>query len=350
MTISDLEFFLVEIASHAPGDAAPSMLVRLATESGLAGWGETSLSWQADELAARRETLLPLLVGRSVFDVEEMLEMEPPWPRPLLAALEMACWDLIGRIAGQPLCHLLGGEYRKRVPLGVRLDRATGAPLVRLAREMADQGFHWQMIASRGEVATDVANVAEVAEAVGDRVQLRLDGRAAYDMERARALCAELEEVPLDCLVDPLAAVQKMDQAAALQRQTSVPLALSRTVRRPADVMAIVRSQAAALVVLDVAAVGGLATARKCVTVAEAGGIGAALAVGPSLGVAMAAALQWVAATPALSACHQCSYHHLQNDVLVESLAVVDGMAVVPQGPGLGVEVDRAKLENSQVG
>ena len=69
-----------------------------------------------------------------------------------------------------------------------------------------------------------------------------------------------------------------------------------------------------------------------------------------SLGIGMAAMLQLAAATPVFSHCHQCAYHHLRDDLLSEPLEIVDGMIAVPQGPGLGVDVDRAKLERYQIG
>ena len=117
----------------------------------------------------------------------------------------------------------------------------------------------------------------------------------------------------------------------------------------PADVLTLIRSQAAPFVVIDLERVGGLVPARKCASIAQAAGLSAMLGGGPSLGVGVAAMLQLAAATPALSGCNECAYHQLQDDLLVEPLEIVDGMIVVPQGPGLGVEIDRAKVEQYQV-
>ena len=73
------------------------------------------------------------------------------------------------------------------------------------------------------------------------------------------------------------------------------------------------------------------------------------MASGPSLGIAVAAMLQVAAATPAFSCSNESAYHELQDDLLAESPEVVDGMIAVPEGPGLGVEIDRAKVERYQV-
>ena len=83
---------------------------------------------------------------------------------------------------------------------------------------------------------------------------------------------------------------------------------------------------------------------------ADAAGIQALLGGGPCLGIATAAMLHLAAATPALKNPIPCDYHQIQDDVLAEPLEVVDGMIAVPQAPGLGVEVDRAKVEQDQAG
>lgn len=88
-----------------------------------------------------------------------------------------------------------------------------------------------------------------------------------------------------------------------------------------------------------------MTAARKCAAVAEAAGARASLGCGPSPGLGAAAMLQLVAATPALASCNECGYHQLRDDVLCERLEIIDGMMTVPQGPGLGVTVDRAKID-----
>jgi muconate cycloisomerase len=345
MTIRDVEFYLVEIGLD--GEEAPlrSVLARLATDAGLEGWGEAQLEWRVSEFGPRRDVLLPILAGRSVFDVEELVELGALQPPPLRAALEMASWDLVGRTVGQPLCHLFGGAYRRRIPVSVRL---AGPSLVALARELADQGFHSQIITSSARPEQDRKALAAVREAVGDRIELRFDAVAGYDMDVARDLCAELEPDPPQLLLDPLRSMD-LDQIASLHRQTSVPLGVWRSIRRPADVLALVRCGAALYVAIDLQLVGGIGPARQCAAIAQAAGLSASVLCGPSVGIGAAAMLQLAASTPAFSSCNECVYHRLQDDVLTRPLEIVDGMISLPQGPGLGVEVDRRKVERYQV-
>ncbi len=348
MTISDLEFYLVEIACGAEQTPLRTVLVRLATAAGLEGWGEAQLGWRASELAARRDVLLPILTGRSLFDVEELLELEALRPSPLRGALEMACWDLVGQVAGQPLCHLLGGGYRQRIPVSVRLAGSSGARVTQLARELADQGFHSQILTSCGQPRRDLESVAAVREGAGERVELRFDAAANFDIETARDLCTELESADVQFVLDPLQN-HELDQVASLRRQVSVPVAVWRAIRSPADMLALVRCGAAPAAVVDLQLVGGMAPARECAAIARAGGVSASISGGPSVGIGVAAMLQLAASTPAFSGCNECAYHQLQDDVLGKPLEILDGMITVPLGPGLGVTVDRAKVERHQV-
>jgi len=348
MKIADIEFCLVQIECDLQELPVRSLLVRLATDSGLEGWGEAQAVWRAEELAARHDVLLPVLAGRSVFDIEELLTLEALREAPLRCALEMASWDLVGRAAGEPLCHLFGGGYRQWIPVAVRLAGQSAHRVAHLARELAEQGFHSQIITSSARPEKDRRMVAEIRDSAGDRVQLRLDGAAYYDVETARDLCTEIEGYGLQFFLDPLEA-SDLYTVASLARQTTVPLAVRRAIHRPPDVLAMVRCGAVPFVVVDLQQVGGMVPARKCAAVAEAAGLVASLAGGPSLGVGTAAMLHLAASTPTLASGNECTYSQLEDDLLTEPLEIVDGMIAVPQGPGLGVEVDRAKIEQYQV-
>jgi glucarate dehydratase len=158
----------------------------------------------------------------------------------------------------------------------------------------------------------------------------------------------ELEGSSIQFVLDPLA-TSEFDELASLRRQTNVPLAVRRAIRRPADVVTLLRCGAAQNVVVDLHRVGGMVRARQCAVIAQAGELHASLGSGPSLGVGVAAMLQLAASTPNFSRCNECAYHGLQDDLLVEPLEIIDGMITVPQAPGLGVEVDRGKVEKYQV-
>lgn len=348
MILSDLEFYLVEIGRVGHDAPVRSLLVRLSTETGLRGWGEARVAWRPAELAARRDWLLPILTGRSIFDIEELLDLEGMRNAPLRCAIEMASWDLVGRAVRQPVCHLFGGGYRQRIPLAVRLAKGSPQQVAHTARELADRGYHAQIVSSCGRLEEDLETLATVREIAQDRAEIRLDAAESYEVDDARELCSQAGDDVLQLIIDPLRGGD-LDQLASLRRQVNTPLAAWRPIHSPVDVLTLVRCGAAPFVVVDLQLVGGMVPARKCAAITQAAGLSASLGSGPSLGVALAAMLQLAAATPAFSSCNECAHHQLQDDLLVEPLEIIDGMVAVPQGPGLGIEVDRAKLEQYQV-
>ena len=344
MKISDLDFHLVEVPRTAPLGPLRRLLIRVATFRGVEGWGEAAVPWRSDELSGRRAALLPTLADRSIYDIEELIRLDGVAPPALASGLEMALWDVVGRTLGQPACNFWGGLYRKRVPLAVDVIADSREKTVTLARELSEQGFHTQMLPATGNVDDDVATLAAVIEAAGDRTAFRLDGRCRFQGDEARELCRRLEGTDIQFLLDPLADADLL-AVASLRRETNVPLAISQGIVGPADVLSIVKTGAARQVVLRLERVGGLASLRRCVAVAEAAEATPLVDARDGLGLATAAMAHLAAATPALANANPTGYHQLQDDVLSEPLELADGLVVVPQGPGLGVDVDRAKID-----
>jgi L-alanine-DL-glutamate epimerase-like enolase superfamily enzyme len=347
MKIHDLELFSVAAGSSGSPEPERTLLVRVITASGLEGWGESGLTWRPSELAARRESLRAVLAGRSVFDIEELHLLEALGPSPVRSAVEMAVWDLLGRVLHQPLCNLLGGYYRRRIPVAARLTACRPKTAGHVSRELAEQGFHTQTLVTGGRADDDIQTIAAIRELLGDRIEIRLDAQGRFNAETARDLCAGLELEHLQFLLDPLDTTE-LHPVAILGRQTTVPLAVRRAIRSPADVMIAVRCNAAHCVLIDLEQVGGIISARACAAVAAAAGVSPILSSRASLGPAAAAAIHLAAATSSLAASNEIAPEQLRHTLLTGGLEIADGMIAVPDAPGLGVEIDRAKVERRQ--
>lgn len=348
MEICEIELFVLQMPRTDSETPLGTVLVHIATESGCEGWGEGPLDRSRPAaVASRKGALASMLLGRSVFDIAELPSLDAMEPIGLLGAVEIACWDLVGRVAGQPLCRLFGGDYRPAMPIAVRLPMAGPQRTAEVSYALAEQGFHSQVVLASGAAEVDLATLSAIRARSGNQVRLRFDGGLCYDAETAREMSMKFEGMALDCFIDPIDAAT-CEPAAALAAQTSVPLALCRAMTAPADVLTAVRRRAAGSVILDLSRIGGLLAARKCAAVAEAGGVGAALST-ESAGVSIAAALQLAASVPAFSGCNESAYQQLRDDILKRSLPTLDGAMAVPHGPGLGIEVDRAKVEKYQV-
>jgi muconate cycloisomerase len=347
MKIHDLELFLVSVRQHDSPMPLQSLLVRLVTTMGIEGWGESGHSWRVGELAERRDSLLAVLEGWSIYDIEELHSLDVLASASLRCAVEMALWDALARTLQQPLCNLLGGVYRQKVPVSIRIGGRQPNQIGSIARELADQGFHTQMITATGQPEDDLETVAVIREMAGDRVELRLDGMLRYDLETARDLAADLEAYDLQFFLDPLD-TQQLQPVASLGRQTSVPLGVWRSIHSPAHTFQAAKYGAASYCMIDLEQVGGIIPARACAAVAASAGMMPVLGGRPSVGIASAAMLHLAAATASFSASNELTSRQLRDTMLVEPLKVVDGMVGVPHAFGLGVVVDRAKVERQQ--
>ena len=158
-----------------------------------------------------------------------------------------------------------------------------------------------------------------------------------------------MESDGLQFFLDPLN-TRELHPVASLGRQTSVPLAVWRAIRGPADTLTAVRCNAVSFLMVDLEQVGGIVPARACAAVAAAAGVVPVLGGRPSVGIATAAMLHLAAATAAFSTSNELASRQLRDTVLTDSLEITDGMITVPQSPGLGVTVDRAKVERYQAG
>ncbi|HEY4761213.1 MAG TPA: enolase C-terminal domain-like protein, partial [Thermoguttaceae bacterium] len=250
MKIRDLELFLLAFRLEELQQSVRSLLVRLVTDEGMEGWGESSINWRSAELPARRNTLLAVLEDRNIFDIEELHTLEGLSTSAVRCAVEMASWDLLGKKLRQPLFNLLGGIFRRRIPVTIRLPNGEPDMIGAIARVLAAQGFHNQVISSSSNAEEDLRVLAAVRENVGDRVQLRLDGQAQYSLEAARYLCAEMEFVDLEFFLDPIN-TRELYPLASLGRQTIVPLGVWRAIRSPSDMLAAVRCGAGKYLVVD---------------------------------------------------------------------------------------------------
>ena len=348
MKISDVEFFLVQSREGHPVRSKPSLLVRLAASPNREGWGEANVGWRDDEPAARRNAILPVLVGRNVFDIEDLLALDELRDSALRSAVEMASWDLIARSVGQPLCHLFGGGFRRRVPLSIRVPQGSSARVAELSRELAQQGFHAQVISASGDPAQDVRTLDNIRQNVGEHIQLRLDGQGRYDLQTARDLCRvgiHAVGVFLRSAVDHGIAGVGHAGASGERAVGGMPPVAERG-----------RSVSAGPTGFDSNGDCRPAVRRRvdgfaqCAAVAQAAHVSMSLDCASSSGLGLAAMVQLAAATPVLRTAHGCDYHQLNHDLLLDRPEVVDGMIAVPQGPGLGVEPDRARIERLQAG
>ncbi len=349
MFIRDLEFFSIAVPSptRVSGERGllRSLIVRLVSHAGVEGWGEAvDTALPLESLQPLRNRLLPVLMGRSVFDLEELVRLNLHPSGAVRLALETACWDMMGRLCGQPICRFLGGEYRSHIPISVPLAGNTPDELAAASQELAGRGFHWQCLPLSGRCDDDLRLVQRVLDSAHHRVELRIDAAGRYDDDSCIQLLAGLEKSGVSLLIDPLrnATPQRL---AMMQKRTSIPFAVRSGMDSARDVLDLAGLDNLSWLVLDPMRIGGLLELRKCADIAETSGLHCAVMSCHSTGPMTAALIQLAASLPALSHGIYCDPTNLDTGILKDPFEASDELLHSASGPGLGVEIDRAKLE-----
>ena len=334
-------------------------VVEVEADNGLIGLGEMGGGGQSAEAAVTG--LKSYLVGHDPARTEALRWMlaNPTASlynnrTQLLAAIEFACLDLQGRELGVPVHELLGGKVRDRVPFASYLffrhpaDDGTGEirtaeQLVKHARDLVDEhGFSVHKLKG-GVFPPDYERECfrALAEAFpGHRV--RFDPNGAFSVEEAIRFARGIEDLDNDYLEDPTWGMNGMRR---VRENTPIPLATNTVVVNFEQLAANVRDPAVDVILLDTTFWGGIRPCIKAAGVCETFQLGVAVHSSGELGIQLATMLHLGAVVPNLSFAADAHYHHLRDDIIAGGkVPYVDGAIAVPDGPGLGVELDRDKL------
>ena len=276
----------------------------------------------------------------------------------VLSPFEVACLDIQGRATGRPVHALLGGKVRDRVPFSAYLFYKwaghPGAPaddwgealdpagIVAQARLLVDRYGFGSLKLKGGVFPPDdeLAAVAALREAFPDH-PLRLDPNAAWSVPTSIAV-AEKSAGLLEYLEDPTPSIGGM---AAVARAAPMPLATNMCVVSFADIPEAFVRRAVGVVLADHHYWGGLRLTQRLAGICETYGVSLSMHSNSHLGISLAAMTHLAAATPSLA--YACDTHTPWQggvDVVSRPLPFVDGAAVVPDDPGLGVTLDRDAL------
>ena len=297
------------------------VLLRLRTEEGLVGLGEA--------------VPLSLRGGATLEQVVRELEGNAARSAPARCALATAMLDLEERI---------GGEAREpvAVPCNATLVAGEPAEVVEDALRWAEEGYGtFKLKVGTGE---DVTQVAAVREALGPEAQIRLDANAAWDLEAATRIIAELEPLGVQLVEQPVATIE---EAAELSRATSIPLAGDESVETPEDAARAAAADAFQLTGVKLSKVGGPGPAAG---IADTLPAYASSALDGPVGIAMAARFAaQIQGTP-WPASGERAHGLATQRLFAGTIASVqcelrDGNLHPPPGPGLGVEIDEEALE-----
>jgi L-alanine-DL-glutamate epimerase-like enolase superfamily enzyme len=342
---------------HGTTAVQRSVLVRVATDAGVVGWGDVDPTpgyslVSADEIHDAVARLGPALEGADPFNVQQALaRMDVALDGALeaKAAIEMALLDAKGRALGVPVHSLLGGALAREVPLNAWIGTVAPERAAREASEWLRRGFRSAKIKIAGAGDEGVARVAAVRAAVGEGMALRVDFNESLTRAEAAPFIRRLELYALTLVEQP---VPRTDVAglAEIRRAIGVPLMADESVTGPASLIDIIRRGAADIVKVKVMKQGGLVRTREMIACAEAAGL--RVVVGHGFGLALSTLAEAaVAATSAavLPGCEAVGPLKMAGDVVCDPLGLEGGALHLPDTPGLGATVDHAALERYRV-
>ncbi len=331
-------------------DRYETLLVRVTAADGTSGWGE-ALAPVAPEVPAAIVDLLlaPVLVGMSA------TAPRPAWSRlrdlmrerghlvghqaDALAAVDIALWDLAGRVTGRRVADLLGGAFREEIPVYVSgLPKPTDAERAALAEEWAARGARRVKLHLGNGVAADLATV-DAVRAAAPSLRIAVDAHWAYSVTDALRLADGLASRDVWFLEAPLAPEDVAGHAELVAR-SAVPIAVGEALRTRYEFDDWVTRRALRIAQPDVART-GITEAMAITEVCAARHVPVAPHHSVGLGVALAAGLAVSAAVEDLPSFeYQPTSYEVGTRILRAPLAVGAHSMSLPQGPGLGVEVD----------
>ncbi len=359
MRIVAVDVFGVEL-TPAAGDfrlsrgrtmsASTSWVVRVTADDGRRGFGEACpltsayLPTFTGAVRAALEELAPALLGadpRNLADVAARMDATLLGQEAARSPLDVACWDLLGQDAGQPLATLLGGRVSDELPLYEAIPMGSAQETAQRVQRALDAGIRRFQLKVGGAPRADAETVARVVEQAGEGAVVIADANGGWSLADALVAVRALEGLPV-FLEQPC---RRFEDVLHVRRATTLPLILDESVTDADSLVAAVRRAGACGVNLKIGKVGGLTPARRLRDLAVA--LGASVTIEDTWGgdVAAAAIAHLAASTPPGSLFSVS----LVNAAVVEHVAggvprTVGATASAPDGPGLGLEVDESLL------
>jgi glucarate dehydratase len=335
-------------------------IVEVETDNGIIGLGEMGGGGESAEAVFR--AMKSYLVGHDPACIEEMrFKIANPTASlynnrtQILAALEFACLDILGQAWGVPVCDILGGRLRDRVPFAAYCffrypNPKTGAGEVRTIDQLVEHvcalkhryGFRTHKL--KGGVFHpdhELAAYRALAAAFPED-SFRFDPNAVWSTEQAIRFGQAIEGLRNDYLEDPVFGLSGMRRTREMVR---VPLATNTVVVNFEQLAANALDTAVDVILLDTTFWGGIRACVKAAAVCETFQLGVAVHSSGELGIQLATMLHLGAVLPNLSFAADAHYHHLTDDIIEGGpMRYENGSIAVPQKPGLGVTLDRDKL------
>ena len=330
------------------------VLVRIHTDEGITGVGEVpplpplSPESQPVILDVQKKWLVPALLGKDPFELEEIwkrMDFIAPTYSMAKASIDMALWDIMGKTLNMPVHRLLGGSKPEKIPNVGLVGIDEPEVVADVASEFVSNGYRG--IRLKIAPGQDVECVAAVREAIGDDVDLRVDCNQGYRVSEAVKMIRNIEPYGIEMVEQPTI-WWDFNGMAEVAAAVDTPLMAHESMYLLSDVKNLIDVGAFGVLGLKTYRPwGGITGARRLLEMARVMNIPCMFHDDLELSVSLAAATQIISAYRNVIT-HKCELsgypEWMGDDVTTESVRFEKGYVYVPDGPGLGVELDDDKV------
>ncbi len=342
--------------SHGEHVVSPYVIVRIHTDTGLTGLGEATLAprWSGETspgcLAIIRGLFAPILIGEDPTQITLLRQKMDAVVRlnPFTkAAVEMALWDLAGKAADLPVYQLLGGRVRNELPIKLVIGAFDIPKSLELAKQFLGMGVKTLKVKGGLNPDLDLERVRAVRELAGPDIPIGIDANCGWSVPEATRMLSRLSEYNIAFAEQPIS-TNDMSELAALRRRTDIPIMADESVFTLQDAWHLTTHRAADIFAVYPGKNGGIQATAEIANVAKGAGISCSMGSNLELGIGTAAMLHVGVAISNIDSEKYPGdfvgpiYH--EADLLKMPLSLGPPVATVPDGPGLGVELDEDQL------
>ena len=326
-------------------------IVRIETDDGLVGWGEQCgfspryLAAYGEGARAGLKLIAPAVIGldpRAVQRVYDAMDGALKGHDYAKSALDMACWDVLGRASGLPLRDLLGGGYREQLPVYVGIGIGTPERMRESCERARAAGYRRIQLKVGSDVATDIARIGACLEVLAGFEKVIVDANGFWSQHDAVRVVAALNDRDI-FFEQPCA---RMEQCAAVRRRSKRPFIVDESIEGMDDILRAKQSEAADAVMLKFSPFGGITPIRRARDLCLH--LGLAMTVEDSAGgdIVSAAMAQVGATIPDGLLINASLIGRMVEERIATDWSPLDGggFGTLPPGPGLGITVDEARL------
>jgi len=338
-----------KVVFHVALPAVPTsegLLLRLRTEEGVVGWGEaspyspvTSETPQSDMTMA--SSLAALIRNRDAFSIAKTvadMDALSPFNTSIKAAFEIALWDICGKIAGQPVCCLLG-KFRESFETDKTVFIDTPQAMAETAREYVRDGFRVVKVKVGESPEKDVERLRAVREAVGNDIGIRIDANQGWSPTDAVRSLRALEKYQIQDCEQPTP-YWDWQGLKYVRDHSPIPVMADESVHSPHDAIEAARLEACDMINIKLMKSGGILNATRIAHIADAAGMSCMLGCMAETSLGLTAAAHVVASQGNIVYADLDSSLFVVNNPIAGGMKIDKGTVYLGPEPGLGLEVD----------